>query len=86
MFQLFLSYFFVPKDVRLNSTHHLIMKLNKTKKLQNITINHFADIHYKDFVKIYRECAKEPFNFLTIGTTLPAINPLRFRKTFFDSF
>ena len=26
------SYFFVPKDVRLNSTHYLIMKINNRKK------------------------------------------------------
>ena len=50
------SYFSVPKDVRLNSTHYLIMKINNRKELQNIAINHSADINYKDFMKIYREC------------------------------
>ena len=70
------SYFSVPKDVRLNSTHYLIMKINSTKKLQNIAISHSADIDYKDFIKIYRECTKEPFNFLTIDTTLPASGSL----------
>ena len=43
------SYFFVPKDVRLNSTHYMVMKINNRKELQNITINHSADIDYKDF-------------------------------------
>ena len=38
------SYFSVPKDVRLNSTHYLIMKINNRKELQNIAINHSADI------------------------------------------
>ena len=52
------SYFSVPKDVRLNSTHYLIMKTNNKKELQNIAINHSADIDYKDFMKIYRECTK----------------------------
>ena len=80
------SYFFVPKVVRLNSTHYLIMKINNRKELQNIAINHSADIDYQDFMKIYRECTKEPFNFLTIDTTLPASNPLRFRKRLFDSY
>ena len=80
------SYFSVPKDVRLNSTHHLIMKINPRKELQNIAINHSADIDYKDFMKIYRECTKEPYNFLTIDTTLPASDPLRFRKNLFDSY
>ena len=79
------SYFSVPKDVRLNSTHYLIMKINNKRELQNIAINHSADIDYKDFMKIYRECTKDRFNFLTIDTTLPSRNPLRFRKSLFDT-
>ena len=79
------SYFSVPKDVRLNSTHYLIMKINNKRELQNIAINHSADTDYKDFIKIYRECTKEPYNFLTIDTTLPSTNPLRFRKNLFDT-
>ena len=57
------SYFSVPKDERLNSTHYLIMKINNQRELQNIAINHSADIEYQDFIKIYRECTKDPFNF-----------------------
>ena len=54
-----LSLFFpVPKDVRLNSTYYLIMKINNKRELQNIAINHSADIDYQDFMKIYRECTK----------------------------
>ena len=79
------SYFSVPKDVRLNSTHYLIMKINNKRELQNIATSHSAGIDYKDFMKIYRECTKEPFNFMTIDTTLPASNPLRFRKNLFDT-
>ena len=79
------SYFSVPKDVRLNSTHYLIMKINNKRELQNIAINHSADIDYKDFVEIYRECTKEPYSFLTTDTMLPASNPLRFRKKLFES-
>ena len=52
------SYFPVTKDVRLNSTHYLIMKISNRKELQNMAINHSADTDYKDFVKIYRECPK----------------------------
>ena len=80
------TYFSVPKDVRLNSTHYLIRKINNKRELQNIAINHSADIDYQDFIKIYRECTKEPYNFLTIDTTLPASDPLRFRKKLFDSY
>ena len=79
------SYFSVPKDVRLNSTHYLIMKVNNKRELQNIVINHSSDIDFQDFMKIYRECTREPYNFLTIDTTLPACNPLRFRKNLFES-
>ena len=60
------------------------MKINK-RELQNIAIDHSADIDYKDFIKIYRECTRKPFNFLTIDTTLPASNTLRFRKNLSDS-
>ena len=76
------SYFSFPKDVRLNSTHYLIMKINNRTELQNIAINHSANIEYKDFMKIYREYTKEPFNFMTIDTTLPTSNSLRFRKIY----
>ena len=79
------SYFSAPKNVRLNLTHYLFMKINNRRELQNIAINHSADIDYKDFIKIYRECTKEPYNFLTIDTTLPASDPLRFRKNLFES-
>ena len=79
------SYFSVPKDVRLNSTYYLIMKINNKRELQNIAINHSADIDYQDLIKIYREYTKEPYNFLTIDATLPASDPLRFRKSFFHS-
>ena len=80
------SYFSIPKDVRLNSTHYLIMKISNKRKLQNIAINHSADVDYQDFIKIYRDCTKEPYNFLTIDTTLSPSHPLRFRKNLFHSY
>ena len=86
MSHLFLSlslYFSVTKDVRLNSTHYLIMKINKERELQNIAINHSADIDYNNFMMIYRECTRRLYSFLTIYTTLPASDSLRFRKIFF---
>ena len=79
------SCFFVPKDVRLNHTLYLIMKINNRKELQNIAINHSFDIDYEDFMKIYRECAKKPYNFLTMDTTLPAVDLSKFRKNLIDS-
>ena len=63
------SYFSVPKDVRLNCTHYILSKLNNRRELQNIAINHSADIDYKDFIKIHRICTRKPFNFLITDTT-----------------
>ena len=60
------------------------MKINNRKELENIAIDYSADIDWKDFMKIYRECTKEPYSFLAIGVTLPASDPLRFRKKLFD--
>ena len=75
------SYFSVPKDVRLNPTHYFIMRINNKRELQN----HSVEIDYKDFMKIYKEYTREPYNFLTIDTTLPASNTLKFRKNLFDT-
>ena len=36
-------------------------------------------------MKTYRKCTKEPYSFLNIDATLPANNPLKFRKIFLDS-
>ena len=59
------------------------MKINNKKELENIAINQSADIGYKDFVKIYRECSKEPYSFLIIDTTLQASDLLKLRKNLF---
>ena len=50
------SYFSVPKDVRLNSTHCLIRQIHNRRESKQIATDHSADIDYKDFVKIYRKC------------------------------
>ena len=78
------SYFSVPKDVRLNSTHFLIMKIHDGRELQNLAKNNSVDIDYKSFLKIYRNYTDEPYSFLIIDTILPADNPMRFRKNFSD--
>ena len=74
------SYFSVPKKVRLNSTHYLIMKTHNKRELQNNASKHSANTDYKYFMKIYKKCKSEPYPFLTIDTTLSANNSLRFKK------
>ena len=78
------SYFKVPKDVRLNSTHFFIMKILNKRELQQIDLNHSSYIDFKDFMKIYKECTKEPYSFLVNDTTLQSSNPLRFRYNRFS--
>ena len=59
--------------------------MNNKRELQNIAINHSADIDFIDCMKIYRECTREPYFFSAIDTTLPSSNPLGFRKNLFDT-
>ena len=73
-------YFKVPKDVRLNSTYFLIMKIPNKRELQQIALNHASDIDFKDFIKIYKKYTNEPYSFLVNDTTLPSDDPLSFRK------
>ena len=53
------SYFKVPKDVRLNSTHFSVSRISSFKipnktDIQKITLNHLSDIISKDFIQIYK--------------------------------
>ena len=74
------SYFKVPKDIRLNSTHFFIMKIPNKRELQQIALNHSFDIDFKYFTEIYKKFTKEPYSFLVNDTTLPSDEHLRFRK------
>ena len=69
-----------------NSTYYLITKISNRIQLKSIDIDHSADIDHQDFMKIYIECTREPYSFLTIDTMLPASLPLRFRKNLFRSY
>ena len=78
------SYFKVPKDVRLNTTHFFIMKTPNKRELHQIAINHSSDIDTKDFANIYKKCMSTPYSFLVNDTTLASDNPLRFRKNLYN--
>ena len=83
IFLLFLlqSYFKVPKDVRLNSTHFFIINIPNNRELHQIASNHSSDIDFKDNIsKVYKKCTVEPYSFLVNDTTLSSNDPLRFRK------
>ena len=80
------SYFKVPKDVRLNTSHFFIAKILHKRELQQIAIKHSSDVNIKDFTNIYRKCTNEPYLFLVNDTTLASNNPLKFRKNVFNIY
>ena len=43
------SYFKVPEDIILNTTHFFIMKISKKRELQQIAFNNSSYIEFKDF-------------------------------------
>ena len=76
-------YFKVPKDIRLNVTHSIIMKIPNKREVQQIALNYLSHIEFKDFMKFYKDFSKELFSFLVNDTTLPSDSLLRFRKKLF---
>ena len=57
------SYFKVPKDVRLNSTHFFVMKIPNKRELQQIAINHSSDVDFKDFMKFIKNVLQNHIHF-----------------------
>ena len=80
------SYFKVPKDVRLNTSHFFIAKIPNKRELQQIAINHSSDINTKDFDNIYRKYTAEPYSFFVNDTTLASNNLLGFRRNLFNIY
>ena len=78
------SYFKVPKDIRLNTTHFFIAKTPNRRERWEIAANHSSDISTKDFNNIYRKCTVNHIPFLVNDTTIASDNPLRFRKLFLE--
>ena len=74
------SYFKVPKDVRINSTHFFITKFPNKRELHELALNHLSDIDFKNFMKICKKCTAEPSSFLVNDTALSSENLLRFIK------
>ena len=77
------SYFGLLKNIRLNSTHYFLMKIQNKRELQKTAFNHSSDVDFQDFINLYKNCTK-PCSFLAIGTTLASDNSLRFRKNLLE--
>ena len=48
------SYIVAPKNITLNSTHYLIMKIPNTREIQQIAFNHSSDIDFQEFMNLYK--------------------------------
>ena len=78
------SYFAVPKNIRLNSTHYFVMKIPNKRELQQIAFNHSSDIDFQDFMNLYKKCTAKPYFFVVIDTTIASDNFSRFRKNLLE--
>ena len=78
------SYFAVPKDIRLNSTHYFILKIANKRKLQQIAFNNSSDIDFQDFMNLYKKCTEKPYSIFAIDDTLASDNPLCFKKNLLE--
>ena len=56
------------------------MKIDNKKELKRIAEEMSGHLDYKDFLKMYNYCSKEPYSFMTIDARPTAIIP--FKKNF----
>ena len=57
------SYFAVPKDIRLNSTHYFVIKIPSKRELQQVALNHSSNIDFQDLINLYKKCTTDPNSF-----------------------
>ena len=69
----------MPKDIKLNSRYYLIIKIHNKCELQNIAIDHSADIDCNGFMNIDTKSTSKSYSCLTNDTTLPSDDPLHFK-------
>ena len=74
------SYFRALKDARLNITHYILMKIGNIKELKRISEEKSGHLDYKDFLKMYNYCIREPYSFMLIDTRPTA--SVTFKKNF----
>ena len=74
------SYLRTPKDATLNSTHYILMKIGNKKELKSIAEETSGHLDFKDFLKIYNYCTKDPYSFMMVDTRPTA--SVTFKKNF----
>ena len=78
------SYFAIPKNIRLNSTDYLVMRIPDKRELQQIAFNHLSHNDFKDFINLCKKCTEKPY-FLVIDTNLASESSSRFRKNLLET-
>ena len=74
----------MPKDIRLNSTHHFIITFPNKQELYQIASHHSADIDFKDFTNLHKKCTAKPNSFLVTDAILASYNLSSFRKNLLE--
>ena len=81
---IFKELFIRCRKLNISFTHHTILfslaKIHNKRELRSVAGNHSANIDYIESMEIYRKCTNKPYSFLTIDTTLPTADTLRFRQ------
>ena len=78
------SYFAVPKNIELNSTHCSVIKILNKRELQQIAFNHSSNMDFQDFMNLYKKCTVKSYSFLVIDITLALDNSSRFGKNLLE--
>ena len=76
------SYFQVPKDVRLNTSHFFITKIPNKRELQQIALNRLSDISSKDLITFHKKYTSESYSFLVNDNMLASDNLQDLEKIF----
>lgn len=69
------SYFKGPKMVRLNSNYFMLFDVSDKKQIRQIVDSHSCKTSFDDFMDMYREIHKVPYNFMLIDkhTDIPKL-------------
>ena len=61
------------------------MKISNKQELRQIASQNLSDIHFQDFINLYKHCTSTPYCFFfIIDNILASDNPSRFRKNLIE--
>ena len=77
----FITQSYFAKNIRLNSTHYLVIEIPNKGKLQHIAFYHSSDIDFKYLMNLYKKCTAKLYYFSVIDATLASDSLSRFTKS-----